>query len=219
MTGKLDFSDAHTKRVCVCRKLCLTTCLLTSIVQVIAASASICDLFTTMHSFVLHSNRNGNSALPALMFVLSNLALSLAFRIQQRWFGSCTCTSNVQIIHVLMHIVESKKQSKQGSIAWQNIHCEDSMLCSKGHVMQYVQLASQPHNAIVSKDMPLFLAPLSTPLAAGAHICLQPMRTLHLLWLQMLHLVLKSVYTWSMSHEWSEHSLQVISWNIGGMAS
>ena len=54
MTGRLDFNDAHTHWVSACRKLCLTTCLLTSIVQVMEAYGIVADLLITMHSSVLH---------------------------------------------------------------------------------------------------------------------------------------------------------------------
>ena len=78
MTGKFDFSDAHTNWVSACRKLCLTTCLLTSIVQVMEASGIVADLLMTMHSSVLHPIGKGNSAPPVLMVVLSRLELSFA---------------------------------------------------------------------------------------------------------------------------------------------
>ena len=38
MTGRVDFSGAHTNWVSACCKPCLTTCLLISIVQVMEAS-------------------------------------------------------------------------------------------------------------------------------------------------------------------------------------
>lgn len=100
MTGKLDYNDAHTNWVCACSKLCLTTCFLTSMVQVIEASASICDPLTTTHSSVLHHNANGSSAPPALMLVFNRLALSFAPRIQQKWFGNCTYYSSSRDMHL-----------------------------------------------------------------------------------------------------------------------
>ena len=93
MTGRFDFSDAHTDWVSACRKLCLTTCLLRSIVQVMEASGIIADLLMTMHSSVLHPIGKGNSAPPELMVVLNRLELSFAVRTQEKCFGKCTCHS------------------------------------------------------------------------------------------------------------------------------
>lgn len=93
MPGKFDFNDAHTNWVSACRKLCLTTCLLTSTVQVMEASGIVADLLMTMHSSVLHPIGNGNSAPPELMIVFSRLGLSFAVWTQEQWAGKCTCHS------------------------------------------------------------------------------------------------------------------------------